>query len=135
MSRSWFRLGSSACLAAGLAVSFAIDAAHASCNVIPGSKVTFYGAIGSVDSAFGRPDAGDGKTLELAAGMCSGDPKYKDENNDDKVDANDYVVTVAFKPPRGGSSSIVALTAVWSSFHNFMSSRHLARDLAERPGR
>jgi len=31
--------------------------------------------------------------------------------------------------------SIVAITAVWSSFHNFMSARHLARDLADRPNR
>lgn len=31
--------------------------------------------------------------------------------------------------------SIVAVTAVWSSVHNFLSARHLARDLAARPTR
>lgn len=31
--------------------------------------------------------------------------------------------------------SVVALTAVWSSLHNFVSARHLVRDLADREGR
>ncbi len=93
-----------------------VEAARASCNLVPGPKECFRGQVGSVDSAFGRPDGapgdyGDPRVLELTAGMCEGNPKFQDVNGDGTTDASDYVVTVAFKPPRGGTVTIVGLTA------------------------
>jgi len=48
---------------------------------------------------------------------------------------NDYLEPTVGAEAVRYTLSIVAITAVWSSFHNFMSARHLVRDLADRSNR
>ncbi len=112
------RLRFGALLAASLGSFLSIETAHAACNVIPEAKQKFRGQVGSVDSAFGRPDgvadvgvSSDPRRVDVTAGTCPGNPKFEDKSGDGVVDAKDYVVTVVFEPPRGGDTHVVGLTA------------------------
>lgn len=104
--RDFGTLGATA-FAIGLGVALAADPARAACNAIPAPPPTLRAAIGSVDTPFGHPQAPnlvpggvDVRNVEVRSHSCTSTT----------LAGTSYVVTVIFKPTRGGPSKIVALT-------------------------
>jgi len=74
-------------------------AARAACNLIPGERSQFAGALGVVD----RPFAGPGEPVEVSLRKC-------DPSSGLTPEAADHLVTVVFTPPSGVPNAVV-LTA------------------------
>jgi len=71
--------------------------AVAACNIIPGTTLTFRGALGTTD----RPFAGPGDVIELRLSPCDqGSPGFS-------ALGADQVVTLVFSPPNGPSSIVL----------------------------
>src|SRR5688572_20011794 len=64
--------------------------ANAACNLIPGQRGQFPGALGVLD----RPFAGPGEPVEIAVRGCDASPGLS-------ANAADHTVTVLFTPPAG----------------------------------
>lgn len=81
-------------VAAGVLLLAGVPPAHASCNVIPGSELTFVTDLGSVNRPFAAP--GDG--VEISLGACDGaSPGF----------GGALEVRVVFKPPAPGAPRTV----------------------------
>jgi Tol biopolymer transport system component len=74
--------------------------AQAGCNIIPGTALSFGGALGASDRPFAGP--GDFVELRLVAGCHDASPGFS-------ANAADHVVTVVFRPPNGGPQNAVVL--------------------------
>src|SRR6185369_12887113 len=68
--------------------TIAPSSAHAACNLIPGLRSQFVGALGVVD----RPFAGPGEPVEVSLREC-------DQSAGLSANAADHTVTVVFTPP------------------------------------
>jgi hypothetical protein len=99
-------LVSTALAATALGIALSAGPAKAACNEIP-LQATWRGFKGTVDTVFGRWDTPspiptpDPRNVEVGSSSC----------NPVDLTHEDYVVVVLFKPPRGGTRNIVALTA------------------------
>lgn len=87
-------------LAAVLAATIAASAAHAACNLIPGQRNKFVGALGVLD----RPFAGPGEAIEIGLRPC-------DQSAGLSANAADHTVTVVFTPPSGPRNAVVLTAA------------------------
>jgi cysteine-rich repeat protein len=81
--------------------------AHAICNVIPGATTEFRGALGVANRPFASP--GDFVGIRVHPQLCDGaSPGFVDlEAGSQRSD--DYVVTVLFTPPGGGTRNAVVV--------------------------
>ena len=80
--------------------TIAPSSAHAACNLIPGQRSQFVGALGVVD----RPFAGPGEPVEVSLREC-------DQSAGLSANATDHVVTVLFTPPSGPPNAVVLTAA------------------------
>ncbi len=76
------------------------SSADAACNLIPGQRSKFVGALGVVD----RPFAGPGEALEIGLRPC-------DQSAGLSASAADHTVTVVFTPPSGPKNAVVLTAA------------------------
>jgi Tol biopolymer transport system component len=82
-------------------VVLAAEQAHAGCNLIPGTTLTFNGALGATN----RPFAAPGEPFELHVRPC-------DTASDGlSADATDHLVSIFFKPVTGARRDLVVVTA------------------------
>jgi hypothetical protein len=89
-----------ALLLSAATATIAPASAHAACNLIPGERSQFDGALGVVD----RPFAGPGEPVEVSLRDCDQSPGLS-------ANAADHVVTVLFTPPAGPPSAVVLTAA------------------------
>src|SRR5262245_18601422 len=87
-------------LVAIAAATIGASSAHAGCNLIPGQRSQFNGALGVLD----RPFAGPGEPVEVALRECDQSPGLS-------ANAADHTVTVVFTPPSGPKNAVVLTAA------------------------
>src|SRR5262245_13597410 len=74
--------------------------AHPACNVVPGAILAYPSALGAAN----RPFAAPGESVELRLRPCD------TASSGFLPNGSDHVVTIAFKPPGGGTTRLVALS-------------------------
>jgi hypothetical protein len=100
-------LFSVALTAVALAIGLAAGPARAGCDKIPELTTQIWtGYQGSIDTVFGLPGASSTGSTPHPRDVAVGGQGCTAAVLDDKTD---YVVTVLFKPPAGGTQNIVAL--------------------------
>ncbi len=87
-------------LVAVAAATIAASPAHAGCNLIPGQRGQFIGALGVVD----RPFAGPGEPVEIGLRPC-------DQSAGLTANVADHTVTIVFTPPSGPKNAVVLTAA------------------------
>lgn len=104
-TEQWWLRGVAAGSAFVAALAFAPLASHASCDVIPGARQAFRGALGSVNRPFAIPGQ-IAELLTLTRGACDTQP-LGGFGGDSAEDA--LFVTLIFEPPGPGLPSAVVL--------------------------